>query len=333
MDDSDQYNIYSSDSEDEEERERIKLQNLTAIPTIPIASSVASAKAISIQNNSENMKNNDTDSDCEKEEDIQKSRKPKAKKLKPNNNTDKDKEKILTNSFKIMKSKVSTTTAAQVPIKKIKIPKITKKTNKSSWPNIFAQSKAVITIPINPTLDNSTHNNDNKNSNKNKNNSDSNNNNNNNNENNDKKSTMVIRYCDGDFLETFGYTSCGNGDGIFFDNFIGKATSLNTVRKIENNLRDGKTLTEYMNVYRSDKLTPLSCHISLIPLKNDGENSYITSNNSNKNNESKDIFGVITIRSASVVGNARLSALSFLGLEKVNPGTLENYYNKNITVQ
>ena len=171
--------------------------------------------------------------------------------------------------------------------------KVYKKNNKSSWVNIFVQCKAVVSIVKDESYG-------------------------------DTSSGMAIRFCDVDFLSTFECTSVENGSP--FTDFMGKASSLDTLRLLENSLRGGRSCTEYINLYKSDGVTPLSCHVCLLPLKShlcdDDDSSFQGDRNV--------LWGVITIRSASAVGNARFSGLSILGMERVSESFRQEYYTTKI---
>ena len=168
--------------------------------------------------------------------------------------------------------------------------KVYKKNNKGSWQNIFAQCKAVVSISRVKSDDSPL-------------------------------PGMTIHFCDSDFLSTFGYVD--NGSGLPFSNMMGRASSVNTLSKIENCLRSGRTCTEYINLYRSDCTTALSCHVSLLPLKSH-EGSSIGSGSEDV------VWGVLTVRSASAVGNARFSGFSFLGIDKVSDEIQQEYYISKI---
>ena len=182
--------------------------------------------------------------------------------------------------------------------------KVYKKSVKTSWPDIFAQSKAIVSTPVNYSSHSSSH-------------------------------GMTINFCDSDFLATFGYSDCNSG--ISFTSLVGRATSLATLGKIETALREARTCGEYINLYRSDGTTPLSCHVCVLPFKN-----YIGGESSTSRNQHNEglggggggvniiQWGSITVRSASAVGNARFSGLSFLGLDRVSEEVRENYYNTKI---
>lgn len=175
--------------------------------------------------------------------------------------------------------------------------KVYKKNNKSSWPDIFAQSKAVVSIT---PVKSDSH----------------------------PCPGINIRYCDADFLSTFGYADCDSG--LLLTSMMGKASSTETLRKIESFFRLGRTATEYINLYRSDGITPLSCHLSLLPLKSNKVPVSAVTSASSSPGSGGILWGVITIRSASCVGNARFSGLSFLGMDRVSDAIREDYYNTKV---
>jgi hypothetical protein len=197
-----------------------------------------------------------------------------------------------TNTTSKKKKKEINSTVATSPKRKVY-----KKNNKSSWPNIFAQSKAVVSISSVKT---------------------------------DSLACpgINISYYDADFLSTFGYADCGSG--LLLTSMMGKASSMDTLRKIESLLRLGRTATEYINLYRSDGITPLSCHLSLLPLKSHKVPVSAVTSASSSPGSGGILWGVITIRSASCVGNARFSGLSFLGMDRVSDAVRQDYYNTKI---
>jgi hypothetical protein len=251
--------------------------------------------------------NPDDTSDSEYEEE---KTKKKSLKTAATLSNSKIKEPTATKIKKVKLSSNKTSAPASLAKKNNKVKvKVYKKTNQSSWPNIFAQSKAVVSLTSMQ-----------------------------------EPSSMIIQYCDSDFLSTFGYTKCQN---LSFNDLMGKASSKDTMKKFETCLYSGKTATEYINLYRSDKLTPLSCHVSLLPLKNQKLNpdpspnpsptsnpknskKSISSQNSYSSKKSDAVWGVLTVRSASVVGNARISGISFLGgMDRVTDDIREKYYGIN----
>jgi hypothetical protein len=161
-----------------------------------------------------------------------------------------------------------------------------KRSKKSSWHDIFAQSKAVVSVTLSKLEGN----------------------------------IINVNYCDSSFLATFGFTDWKNR--LCFNDLMGKASSQDTLEKIEMSLRSGVCATEYINLYRSDKTTPLSCHVSVLPLKG-GANTAVPG-------EFRIVWGVITIRSASVVGNARVSGIGILGMERVTDTIRVDYHDNKV---
>mmetsp|Transcript_32379 Transcript_32379/g.30880 ORF Transcript_32379/g.30880 Transcript_32379/m.30880 type:complete len:270 (+) Transcript_32379:107-916(+) len=166
---------------------------------------------------------------------------------------------------------------------KLKEHKISKK---SSWQDVFPQSKAVVSATLSHLEGN----------------------------------IIKVNHCDSNFLETFGFTDCENR--LCFNDLMGKASSQDTLKKLEMSLKSGVCATEYINLYRSDKTTPLSCHVSVLPLKGTA--------NTAVPGEFRIVWGVITIRSASVVDNARVGGIGILGMERVTDAIRVDYHDNNV---
>lgn len=93
----------------------------------------------------------------------------------------------------------------------------------------------------------------------------------------------------------------------------------------------GKSCCEFITLYRKDG-QPLSAHIVLTPLTGGSEShslrcrklqdleSCIGNNNIKKLIE-VELYGILTIRSASVVGNAKATGIGLLGLDNIVPNT------------
>lgn len=176
-----------------------------------------------------------------------------------------------------------------------------KRSKKSSWHDIFAQSKAVVSV----TFSNSEGN------------------------------VIYINYCDSNFLATFGFSDCKKG--LCFDDLMGKASSQDTLKKLELSLKLGVSDTEYINLYRSDKTTPLSCHISVLPFKSYANTdvsaeviSMSATSEFTNNTGFRTVWGAITIRSASVVGNARVNGIGILGMERVTDDIRVDYHDNKV---
>ena len=131
-----------------------------------------------------------------------------------------------------------------------------------------------------------------------------------------------VMFADDAFMSTFGYEDCASLGS--FNRLMGDASSPATFILVRNFLRSGICGSCYMNLYRSNGV-PLSCHLCVVPIRSYREEVSLppkqdssTANSSrsststtvvDKSNELLTTWAVVTIRSASVVGNARLSGI------------------------
>ena len=153
------------------------------------------------------------------------------------------------------------------------------------WPNIFSQSK--ITVGIQPYNLNNTE--------------------------------LMVIFGQDEFLNTFGYDR-NELISFPFNKLSGAATARNVLSRVTIAILMGKNALEYINLYRKDG-TVLSCHISIqcITGNQKAVNERLNSNNSHSMLQK---WAVITIRSASIVGNTKHSGLSILGIERVSKDLL-----------
>jgi hypothetical protein len=164
------------------------------------------------------------------------------------------------------------------------------------WPNILTQSKIVVCI----------------------------------NPNNFINSDIMVKFADEEFLYTFGYKRETFND-FSLSRLFGKSTSRIIVSRLQKCLLIGKATCEYINLYRRNGVG-LSCHISMTVLSSQKKVSInrINSNNNSvesetSNNDSDMVkWGVITVRSASVVGNSKHSGIGILGTKRVKQEVFNN---------
>ena len=129
---------------------------------------------------------------------------------------------------------------------------------------------------------------------------------------------LMVKYAQDEFFETFGYTR-DELNSFSFSKLSGDATSRNVLSRITIAILMGKNSVEYINLYKKDG-TVLSCHVSIQCINgNQRMVKKILASNSNVNLQK---WAVITIRSASVVGNSKHSGLSILGIERVSKDLL-----------
>jgi hypothetical protein len=145
----------------------------------------------------------------------------------------------------------------------------------------------------------------------------------------------MVKFSQDEFLNTFGYNR-ENFHDFALSRLFGKSTSRIVVYRIMNCLLSGKATCEYINLYRSNGVG-LSCHITMTILSNAEKFSVNVNSNNNNNNSTFSTsvetsnndtemvkWGVVTIRSASVVGNSKHSGIGILGTERVKQEVLNN---------
>lgn len=122
-----------------------------------------------------------------------------------------------------------------------------------------------------------------------------------------------VLYADNFFCEVFGYDESRFGTEIPFSlgNIFGKTTSESTIHEIENSILEFFTASFFINLYRSDGV-PLSCHLSTRPLSF-AKNAVIP--------HPRDHICVVTIRSASIVGNSQCNGIGLLGTGSLHKDT------------
>ena len=154
--------------------------------------------------------------------------------------------------------------------------------NKDSWPDIFKKSKVVL-------RGNAF----------------------------DEISTILIECADANFTEMFGHSL---DIQLRLNDLIGPATSLAKFDELKRAMDNGKSTCAYVNLYKSDG-TALSCHVSFLSIT--GQNTFAEENSFSHNKlkanaRTGERYGVLTIRSAAVVGNARDFGIGFFGLSTIS---------------
>ena len=125
---------------------------------------------------------------------------------------------------------------------------------------------------------------------------------------------LIIRHADQRFFAEFHYDR-EDIKHFEFQNLAGLATSRLSLFRIESSILTGSSLSgEFINLYRKDGVV-LSCHLSVTVMTDRCSASSTTS-------EIKEKFAVITIRSASVVGNMYYSGIGILGTNLVSKDAL-----------
>ena len=143
---------------------------------------------------------------------------------------------------------------------------------------------------------------------------------------------LEIKHACGGFRQSFGYDDTSS---IPFSALIGAATSMETLSKIEDCIKfNRRAINVYMNLYTSNG-NPLSCHLSLLTICGDPQKPVppvpFPSSESNMDGglDSFNLDGtfgavkavippekmaMISIRSAAVVGHAKISGMGYVHL-------------------
>ncbi len=149
---------------------------------------------------------------------------------------------------------------------------------------------------------------------------------------------IMIRYAQSDFRTNFGFLvpdrysnirSSSDDDStqsshsanqsnsqlpIPLKRLFGKATLRFSTLKLQNAMLTNKSFCEYMNLYNFTGV-PLSCHVTLTSICGQANTSKFRSLGNGEK------WAIMTIRSASVVGNSKLSGIGILGVDRV-PSTI-----------
>ena len=148
---------------------------------------------------------------------------------------------------------------------------------------------------------------------------------------------LQIVHADETFRNTFGYEPPGRTP---FNCMIGEASSQDAQKKIEECVLRGRTVHTYINLYKNDR-TPMSCHLSIFAFRGAPASS-IAEVTDQGTGSGLDCFNVdgsvsapneerwcsITIRSAAVVGHAKVSAMGILGIDSVTERAKKAYFQR-----
>ena len=132
---------------------------------------------------------------------------------------------------------------------------------------------------------------------------------------------MYITYADSGFFTTFNIPrdTVGKGNKMLFNSILGPATSRETLFKIETSVMRGMTHEDFMNLYTKHDV--VSCHLSVKCLTDRRQNPSPTTG---ERLPPIPKLAVITIRSASVIGNMLYSGIGILGAGLIKQSVLAN---------
>lgn len=131
-------------------------------------------------------------------------------------------------------------------------------------------------------------------------------------------SDVMICHANDDFFVNFRYDKSGSLP-IPLKSLFGHGTSRLVLHKLHMALVAGKQVHEFINLYRADNI-PLACHVVLVSItgnrsKEGGTNLFSDSmpRRAAMNAQYQEKYAILTIRSASVIGNAKSYGIGFFG--------------------
>ena len=133
---------------------------------------------------------------------------------------------------------------------------------------------------------------------------------------------IYITNADVNFCKIFHHndmTPFNNEDrGIqFTENFTDVGTSSESIQKLQNSMISNESNIILINLYRFKDRCPLSCYISCIPLGNNHNNA-ITRMNERLNGQNIAYYAILTIGSASSLGNSREYGIGLHGIANLH---------------
>lgn len=129
---------------------------------------------------------------------------------------------------------------------------------------------------------------------------------------------IIIRYAQDEFFSFFGYPR--SSLPMKLDCLFGVGTLREAVFRLHRAIISRKSELRYINLYRRDG-AHLTCHISLVSILSDSKPEELAGDPLYNRNER---WAVLTIRSASVVGNSKFCGIGLLGTERVLPERLHD---------
>eukprot|EP01039_Chlorochromonas_danica_P005242 gene5244-5775_t len=132
-----------------------------------------------------------------------------------------------------------------------------------------------------------------------------------------QKHDVTVRFAETLFYQVFCIPS---GSSFVLDTLFGPATKRQTVFQLEMAILTGMNTSHYINLYRSDQVA-LSCHITVVSIR--GAQGCDRNGDGDTVAVGEERWTVLTIRSASVVGNSKMWGGGLLGIHRLLPERLE----------
>jgi hypothetical protein len=135
---------------------------------------------------------------------------------------------------------------------------------------------------------------------------------------------VMIQHAQKEFLMNFGFTPEQLPFPLHY--IYGNSTERNKIIRLEQSLLTSRSFSEFINLHKSNG-SSLSCHASLLALTNQNDTRVVPQMmmTMDMNYQSNQFvkYGVLTIRSASVVGNSKYSGIGLMGTERVSRDRIE----------
>mmetsp|Transcript_20488 Transcript_20488/g.28207 ORF Transcript_20488/g.28207 Transcript_20488/m.28207 type:complete len:279 (+) Transcript_20488:140-976(+) len=130
---------------------------------------------------------------------------------------------------------------------------------------------------------------------------------------------LMITYAQDIFLQTFSI-SRETLKYLPFDSITGPATPRDSLYAIKNAILTETAVNQYINLYRSNGV-PLSCHLSVASIAGKANPSQSNPLN-NDADANKTKWAVVTVTSASSIGNSKHNGIGILGIDRVSISAL-----------
>lgn len=131
---------------------------------------------------------------------------------------------------------------------------------------------------------------------------------------------LMIIHAQDIFLQTFSIPreslKC-----LPFDAITGPATPRENVYAIKNAILTETSVNQYINLYRSNGV-PLSCHVSIASVAGRVSSTHQPNSFCSDADAHKAKFAVVTVTSASCIGNSKHNGIGILGIDRVNTSAL-----------
>lgn len=132
---------------------------------------------------------------------------------------------------------------------------------------------------------------------------------------------LIIHFAQDNFFQNFGFSR--DQLPMPFHALCGKASIRYNTHRIQLAILTGKEANEYQNLYKRDGF-PLSCHISTLSLIGTRATPLYLQSNEKQGIENPSMkWAMMTIRSASVVGNTIHSGIGILGVDGIPEDALQ----------